>query len=899
MAAENKETPWWHFSVEDVCRDFQTDARQGLSEIEAKHRVKECGLNRLPKGRKISFPLLLFKQFCNFIIWVLIGAAVISAFLGQTVDALAITAIIAINAVLASLQEYRAETSLAALQKLSAPTSKIIREGEMRVLPAEQIVPGDLIFLEAGDLVPADGRIVECSRLTTQEATLTGEPFPVHKTRQPLQTRELSLGDRENMVFSGTEVASGNGHVVITATGLQTEIGKIASLLEKKKDKTPLEVRLDKLGQRLVYACIVIVAIIFGMGMLRGGSWIEMLLTAASLAVAAIPEGLPAIVTTALGIGVRRMAKRKALVRRLPSVETLGCTSVICTDKTGTLTQNEMNVKYIWTNGQYVEVTGTNYIPEGQFKLNQSIANPQQFPDLLHVLQASMLCNHAHLIQEEGHWKIVGDPTEGALLVAAEKAGLKKEVLEQEYLVIGEIPFDSERKRMSVLRKRKDQLVLFVKGAPDIILSRCNTVLKEGKQIPLTEDLKKNIEQANARFASGAFRVLAVARREENLSEPIDEVMENNLSFIGLVAMQDPPRPEVEDAVKKCKQAGIKTVMITGDHKKTGLAVAEEIGLVELNSLALDGLDLDKMNENDLNEKLENIAVFARVSAEHKMRIIRAWKNKGSIVAMAGDGVNDAPAIKEADIGIAMGIKGSDVTKEASDMVITDDNFATIVNAVEEGRGIYDNITKFVSYLLSSNIAEILVIFFGILIGFTDLQGRPFVPLIPVQLLLLNLITDGFPAIALALDPLDPNAMRRPPRGIKEPLLAPRFTVQLLLISLLIAGAALFCCDFGLRRTAESAHTLTLTILVVLELVKVQMVRSQYNMRFFSNPWLMLALVSSFGFQMLVVYVPFFQKIFGTAPLNASEWIVIIAVSLLVWVAGSLINILFKTFRRK
>lgn len=889
---------WWNQSSEDVCRHLKTDFHRGLSSEEAQKRLQEWGANQLPEQKQVSPFKLLVEQFSSFIVWILIVAALIAGFLGEWIDASAISVIVVLNAVLGFFQEYRAEKSLAALRKMASPSSKVIRNGELQTIPSKDIVPGDLVLIEAGDRIPADGRVIQSIELSTQEAALTGESMPIHKIAEPLEKPDLSVGDKKNMGFLGTVAVSGKGYLIVTETGLQTELGKIASLLQEgREEQTPLQIRLEDLGHRLVWICLGIVALVFILGFFRGEPLIENLLISVSLAVAAIPEGLPAIVTIALSIGVRKMAKRNALVRRLPSVETLGCTTVICTDKTGTLTQNEMVVRSIWVNGKFIDVTGVSYSPEGEFEINHVKINPQEIPELIRVLKIGVLCNSAELHQNHEHaktWSIAGDPTEGALLSVAGKAGLFKQKLEQENPLITEIPFDSERKRMSIARQTSEGLLLFIKGATDIILALSESILINGKVEPLSAEHKKSILDANAYLASQALRVLAVGYRPLPPNVKADRSTEDHLILVGLTAMMDPPRPEVRKSIETCKKAGITTVMITGDHKETAVAVAKELKLMKDNSLAVTGADLEKMDDQRLKECVRDIAIYARTSATHKLRIVRAWKSLGEIVAMTGDGVNDAPAIKEADIGVAMGITGTDVTKEASDMVILDDNFASIVNAVEEGRGIYDNIMKFVNYLMSSNIAELLVIFIGMLLGFKDPAGNPFVSLSAVQLLWLNLVTDGFPAITLGLDPVDPTAMDRPPRKSSDSIFPLRFAFQLFLISSIVAAGTLVACHFGLRQSAELAQTMAFTTLVVLELVRVQMVRSQYHMSLFSNPFILLALGSSFLLQLFVVYTPFLQTVFGTVPLNFTEWGVILTVAVVVGCLSMIINKLFQ-----
>ncbi|MDP3921228.1 MAG: calcium-translocating P-type ATPase, PMCA-type [Candidatus Omnitrophota bacterium] len=888
MITKTAEGKWWCLPTEDVCRSFEANPEKGLSAEQARVSAEKFGPNELPKQKGIS-PLKLFiEQFTNVIIGVLLGAAAIAGILGEWIDTIAILVIVLLNGILGFVQEYRAEKSLEALRKMSSPSSKVLREGAVQLIPSKEIVPGDLVLLEAGDRIPADGRLLKSVMLRTQEAALTGESVPLIKTSETIAEEDLPLGDRKNMVFMGTTAVSGKGTMLVTAIALSTELGKIAAILQTAGgEKTPLQERLSKLGKQLVGIFLVVVSLVFVLGMMRGHAWGEMLLTALSLAVAAIPEGLPAVVTISLAFGVWKMVKRNALVRRLPSVETLGCAGVICSDKTGTLTKNEMTVRAVWVNEAIIHVTGAGYAPEGKFD--------SEPPELLQALKIAVLCNDASLKEAGKQWEIVGDPTEAALLVAGAKASLWKEVLEKESPILEEVPFDSERKRMSVLRKTSEGPVLFVKGAPDIIMGRCSEILINGEKVPLSEEHRRRIEEANHGLASQALRVLGVAYRHVSASEPEQgEALEQNLVFAGLIAMMDPPRPEAVAAIETCRKAGIRPVMITGDHKITALAVAKELGLADDDARALDGAELNRMSSEEIKNVVEKVSIYARVSAEHKLKVVRAWRELGYVVAMTGDGVNDAPAIKEADIGIAMGITGTDVTKEVSDMVIMDDNFASIVGAVEEGRGIYDNIVKFVKFLLAFNLAEILVLLLGIMIGFTDKAGKSLIPLSALQILWMNLVTDGLPAIALGIDPLDPHAMNRPPREARASMFSRNFVTDLAVISVIVAAGALVACWWGARESAEMAQTMTLTTLVLLELVGVQMVRAAYHIKLFSNLWLVAALAVSIIFQLLILYIPPLQNIFHLVPLGVREWGVILLISGVVYTLGYVIRRFFK-----
>lgn len=883
---------WWTLSEQEIADHLKTDLHSGLKSEEIAMRRKQHGYNELPEPKKISLFKLLLAQFSSFIILVLIAAAIIAGILGEWVDATAIGVIVLLNGIIGFFQEYRAEKSIALLRKMANPTSKVVRGGILQNISSRELVPGDLLLLEAGDRVPADGRIIQATELSTQEAALTGESVSIHKMSSFLSSSELTIGDRKNMSFMGTTVVTGKGYMIVTEIALKTELGKIASLLqEQKEEKTPLQIRLAELGKRLVWMCLGIIAVVFILGLLRGTPFIEDLLISVSLAVAAIPEGLPAVVTVALAIGVRKMAKRNALVRRLASVETLGCTTVICTDKTGTLTQNEMVVRSFWVNRQFIEVTGIGYKPEGTFEINHQQIDSHTIPELMLALKIGILCNNAGLYQdkESKAWTVAGDPTEGALLVAGGKADLFKESLDKTNPILGEIPFDSERKRMGIARQTESGSLLFVKGAPDIILNLSTAA----------ESDRKEILEANAYLASQGLRVLGLAYKSLPQGVSIDRSLEKDLIFVGLVAMMDPPRPEVKQAIAICQKAGIRAVMITGDHKETAIAVAKELKMMTENSIAISGVDLEKMDDEELKKSVKNISVYARASAEHKIRIVHALRSQGEVVAMTGDGVNDAPAIKEADIGVAMGLTGTDVTKEASDMVILDDNFASIVNAVEEGRGIYDNIMKFVNYLLSSNIAELLVIFLGMLFSFKDPLGNPFVSLAAVQLLWLNLVTDGFPAIALGMDPVDPKAMERKPRRPNESIFSFNFSLQLFSTSILIALGTLFTCHYGLRTSAALAQTMALTTLVVLELVKVYTVRMPYHLSLFSNPMVIIALISSLLLQLIILYVPPLQVVFKTVPLHFTEWGIILVVAAIIFLISIGLNHFFRRLKWK
>ncbi|MGA2172222.1 MAG: calcium-transporting P-type ATPase, PMR1-type [Sedimentisphaerales bacterium] len=876
-------TQWWQIDIETTAKNLGSDLSAGLNGAEATARLGRFGYNRI-EGKKGLSPFAIFlAQFKDFIIWVLIGAALVSGFLQEWVDALAIIAIVILNAILGFIQEYRAEKSLAALKKLASPTSKVIRDGQHVVISSFELVPGDLIELEAGDNIPADSRIVWLTaNFAVQEASLTGESTPVAKTSDALQEKEVPLAERANMVYMGTSVAGGKAKAIAAETGMRTELGKIADMIQEiHRDSTPLQQKLEQFSKWIVYLCFVLVGLVFLLGVLRGGKVLDMFLTAVSLAVAAIPEGLPAVVTIALALGVQRMVARHALIRKLPSVETLGCATVICSDKTGTLTKNEMTVQAIYAGGTLFRISGIGYEPKGDFLLDDKPIKPADYPTLARALFCGTLCNGAQLIRDGDTFKIFGDPTEAAILTAAAKADIWKEKAEQDRQFVTEIPFDSERKKMTIIRRQDNKLVAYVKGAPDVLLNNCTKIETGGATRNLTEKDVEDIAGANNHLANDAMRGLGLAYREldNDCTNYQADVIEKELTFVGLVAMIDPPREEVKKAIADCKTASIRTVMITGDHKNTAVAIARQLGFFGPDSLALTGEELDKLSQQQLHNEIKNVSVYARVSPEHKLRVVRALRHHSEVVAMTGDGVNDAPAVKEADIGVAMGITGTDVTKEVSDMIITDDNFASIVAAVEEGRGIYDNIKKFIHYLLSCNTGEILVMFVSSLVGWP-------VPLLPIQILWVNLVTDGLPALALGVDPVDPNIMKRPPRPPKEPVVTRQRAFLMLaqgsfiaLCSLVAFGFVLFFEKEGLPR----ARTAAFVVLACSQLFHAFNCRSQTESLFkigvFTNPKLILANGVSFLLQMMVVYVPFLRTVFKTEMLSLLDWLMVIALS--------------------
>jgi Ca2+-transporting ATPase len=880
----------WHaLAPETLARELEAALESGLTDQEANRRLARYGPNELPEVPPPSPFTLFLRQFASLVIWVLIGAAVVSGFLHEWVDATAILAIVLLNAILGFVQEYKAERALASLKRMSVTTARVVRDGLVRSIPARELVPGDLIQVEAGDRVPADARLVYATGLRSQEAALTGESTPVEKATEPL-AESTALADRTNMVFLGTTMAAGKGRALVVTTGSGTELGRIATLMRATgPEETPLQKRLERFGLLLLYLALGIVTVVFVLGVLRGEPLIGMFLTSVSLAVAAIPEGLPAIVTITLALGVTRMVARHALIRRLPAVETLGSTTVICTDKTGTLTKNEMTVTRLSIYGRTFEVTGEGYEPKGEVRpltppLSPGGRGGGEGEALRALLTAAVLCNGATLSREDGTWRVVGDPTEGALLVAAAKAQLLQAPLEATHPMLGEAPFDSERKMMTMVRRADGGAVAYVKGAPDVLLRRCTHVLtRDGAITPLTEPVRQAIAAANRSFAHEALRVLGLARRplaSVPATYRADE-LERDLVFLGLAAMKDPLRPEAIEAVARCRRAGIRTVMITGDHKETATAIARELGLLDGDARALSGVELDGLTDHDLAGQVERIAVYARVTAEHKLRIVRAWKSRGAVVAMTGDGVNDAPAIKAADIGVAMGITGTDVTKEASDMVVTDDNFASIAAAVEEGRGIYDNIRKAIHFLLSCNVSEVLLMLLAALLALP-------LPLLPVQILWINLVTDGLPALALAVDPKAPDVMDRRPRPSQEQFLTRRrlrlLFAQGLFIALITLGVFAYCV-YGMDQNLQRARTVTFTVMVFAQLFHAFNCRSDRRSLFAigltTNKPLLWAVIGSALLQAAILLHPASREVFKASSFDPEHWALAMGLGLL------------------
>ena len=855
--------------IDEVEQNLQTSFINGLTENEVQARQKKYGYNEFTKQKHTSLWTKFFLQFKSFMIIVLLAAAAISGIVGYLngegfTDAIIILVIVILNACIGTVQEAKAEKSLDALEKLSSPHCKVVRNGQVTVIESRELVPGDVVILETGDSVPADLRLVEAINLKVQEAALTGESVPEDKFIEHIPD-EVSLGDRDNMAFGATSVTYGRGKGVVTATGMNSEVGKIATMIQAVPDtKTPLQEKLDKLGKFLGIAALSICALIFVVGLLNGNELLEMFMIAVSLAAAAIPEGLPAVSTIVLAVGVQRLVKKNAIVRKLPSVETLGSTQVICSDKTGTLTQNKMTVVKMYVNGVVKEVSEIT---------NDTIAPYHS------LVKSSILANDAILSEKEGNWVTNGDPTETAMLDLGLKFEIKKNILDSDTPRVAEIPFDSERKMMTTVnRDANGNLRVHTKGGLDEVLSACTYVLMNGEVQPLTDAMKKKIEEDNMQMAKEALRVLAVASKDIIvLPETITPTsLEKELTFVGMLGLIDPPREEVKVAVEKCLEAGIKPVMITGDHKITAVAIAEALGIKKEGDLALTGIDVEKMTNEELIRNINNVSVYARVSPEHKVRIVQAFKANGAVVAMTGDGVNDAPALKLADIGVAMGVVGTDVSKEAADVVLTDDNFATIVSAVEEGRRIYDNILKAVQFMLSTNIGEIVVLLIAVLANWT-------VPLLPIHILWINLVTDSLPALALSVDPASPDIMKRKPIDSKQSIMNRPFLTRILLQGSMIGTLSLVAYRIGLQQSIEVAQTMTFAVLAFCQITHVFNVRSVDRSAFsgmFKNKYLWGAILIVMALMFSVIEIPALKTIFHVDSLNTTQWLWVAALSL-------------------
>ena len=901
MFSSGKGIRWYNLAGHETLSELASGP-DGLSPEEAARRLAESGPNELQAAKKISPWVIFLDQFKDLLIIILLAAVVLSAVLGEWVDALVIIVIIIFAAGLGFIQEYRAEKSLEALKKMSAPTATVLRGGKQIEIPTRDIVPGDHFFIHTGDRIPADGRLLEAVNLRVEEASLTGESMPVEKTTDVI-FGEAGVGDRHNMVFAGTTASYGRGLGVATATGMSTEFGKIASLLQEvKEENTPLQINLARMGRWIAIGALGLTSLLSLMGILRGNPILEMVLWGVSLAVAAVPEALPAVVTISLSMGVQKMARRHALVRRLPAVETLGCTNYICADKTGTLTQDQMTARRIMAGLTEYEVSGSGYTPEGSFlKSGQTVKEVAALPALKKMLTIGALCNDTHLVKEDNNWEIQGDPTEGALVVLAAKGGLAQGELNQIMPRIHEIPFSSEAKRMTTVHQTKDGAIAMTKGAAEVILESCTHILCDDQERELSSTDRQRILDATQDMADHALRVLGLAYHAVTDSTANEEIQQG-MVFAGLVGMIDPPRPEVKAAITECHEAGIRTVMITGDHKATAVAIARELGLMR-KGLAFSGAELDQLPQDEFEQIVDDVEVYARVSPEHKLRVVDTLTKKGHVVAMTGDGINDAPALKRADIGIAMGITGTDVTREAANMVLTNDNFASIVAAVEEGRGIFDNIKKYLVYLLSSNLGEILLMAAVILFG--PLMGVPagIVPLVAVQILFVNLATDGLPAIALSVDPPEPDIMQRKPRPRQQSIFTPDVIGYLLVAGVWTAAVALVAFLWAMNtrtgseeevlREAQSICFITIILVEFFSALNYRSLKySVFKVGFFKNKWLLLSIAFQIPLLIAIIYWEPMQNAFKTHSLDGEEWLIAVGLAASIFVVLELFKLI-------
>ncbi|MGP1373844.1 MAG: cation-translocating P-type ATPase [Almyronema sp.] len=924
---------WYTIASEEALQLLESDRRAGLTSAQVEARQRQYGANELVETSGRGKWRILLDQFTNIMLLMLIAVAIVSGILSfrsneVPKDAIAIFAIVILNGVLGYFQESRAEKALAALKQLAAPNVRVIRQGKPLEISAKALVPGDILLIEAGDQVAADGRLLEAMNLQVRESALTGEAHAVSKRSNISLPADTSLGDRINLVFQGTEVVHGRGAVLVTDIGMQTELGRIAAMLQSvQSEPTPLQQRMDQLGNTLVSGSLILVAIVVVIGVVQAGwgAFESLLEVSLSMAVAVVPEGLPAVITVTLAIGTQRMVRRQALIRKLPAVETLGSVTVICSDKTGTLTQNKMVVQAVSTASLDCQITGKGYEPEGQFCQAGQPLSPHQ-PELQLLLLDCLLCNDAILQKEHGEWAILGDPTEGALLVLAAKGGFRQVGGEGFFPRVAEFPFSSERKRMSVVVQRAgngesalatkafanlpDQpYLMFTKGSPELLLERCQWRQQQAQTIPLEAAQRTEILAANEKMASRGLRVLGLAY--QLLAAIPDETeegqVEQNLIWLGLVGMQDAPRPEVQQAVERCRQAGIRPIMITGDHQLTAQALAEDIGIIQTGDRTLSGKELEKLEDAALATEVDQVGVYARVSPEHKLRIVQALQRRHHIVAMTGDGVNDAPALKQADIGIAMGVTGTDVSKEASDMVLLDDNFATIVAATEEGRVVYNNIRRFVKYILGSNIGEVLTIAATpIIIGMAD------VPLTPLQILWMNLVTDGFPALALAVEPPDPNVMQRPPHDPQESIFARGLGAYMVRIGLVFTVISIALMYWAYTHAADYTgngldpsrwKTMVFTTLCIAQMGHAIAVRSSTRLTIemspFSNPFVLIAVILTTVLQLMLIYVEPLREFFGTHILSLTELLVCFGFSSLMFVWVELEKLFLRWYQKR
>jgi Ca2+-transporting ATPase len=922
----NRANAWHTLDVEKTLSNLSSNAETGLTSQQVEERLQQYGFNELEEAPGRNSWEIFLEQFKNIMLVMLIVVAIVSGVLDLISlqqgnvegipfkDTTAILLIVILNGVLGYLQESRAEKALAALKRLSSPKVRVIRDGKPTEVDAKQLVPGDIMLLEAGVQVSADGRLIEQANLQIREAALTGEAHATNKQVDIPLSEETPLGDRINLVFQGTEVIQGRGTVVVTNTAMQTELGKIAEMLQGvESEPTPLQQRMTQLGNVLVTGSLVLVALVVGGGLLQSylnlgrfdlGVFQELVEVSLSMAVAVVPEGLPAVITVTLALGTQRMVRRNALIRKLPAVETLGSVTTICSDKTGTLTQNKMVVQRVDTLGDTFRVTGEGYAPVGEFRISDRLINAEQYPALQMLMMACVLCNDAILQHENDEWGILGDPTEGALIVLAGKGGVDKEPLRRQMPRVGEIPFSSERKRMSVISESSEQgqssrYLMYTKGSPELVLERC-TAYQMGESVDsLSAQQRQQILEHNDQMAGSGLRVLGFAYKPLDTKPPEgqEEGIEQELIWLGLVGMLDAPRPEVREAVKRCREAGIRPVMITGDHQLTAQAIAHDLGIAQPGERILSGRELQRLTQEELGQEVDHVSIYARVSPEHKLRIVQALQSRGKFTAMTGDGVNDAPALKQADIGIAMGITGTDVSKEASDMILLDDNFATIVAATEEGRVVYTNIRRFIKYILGSNIGEVLTIAAAPIIG---LGG---VPLTPLQILWMNLVTDGLPALALAVEPAEPNVMQRPPFSPRESIFARGLGSYMVRIGIVFAIISISAMVVAYQYFPGEWKTMVFTTLCLAQMGHAIAVRSNTQLTFqlnlFSNPYLLWAVIVTTILQLMLVYVPLLRDFFGTQSLTLTQLAICVGFSSLLFVWVELEKLFIRAYKRR
>jgi Ca2+-transporting ATPase len=880
---------WFNNSAEAVLKALDSSAL-GLFSSEVKIRLTKFGLNEFKEEKKDSPIMLFIGQFKSLLILILVAAAVISIINGKELEAIAIMVIVLLAGILGFIQEYKAGKAIESLKKLAAPNAHVIREGVEKIIPTSQIVPGDIILIKMGDRIPADSRIIEAINLKIDEAALTGESLPVEKISKEIIGNNIPLGDRKNMLYMGTAVSYGRGKAVVVSTGMETEFGKIAGLLQSTENrKTPLQENLDQLGKKIGIFAIILATIMSLVGVLRNYPIDEMFVWGVALAVAVIPEALPAVVTISLALGVRRMVTRKALIRKLPAVETLGATTIICSDKTGTLTQDEMTIRKIFSGGEVYSVSGAGYAPEGEFFIGENKINPSNNQTLIDLLKYGSICNDTILKNENNVWDVIGDPTEGSIIVAAEKAGIKVEPLRKENIRIDEIPFSSERKKMTTINSMSGVNYALSKGATEVIIDSCTFIKKDNELLPLTDEERHSLLDTANSFAKDALRVLAIAYKKLPDKYDINSV-ESEMIFAGLVGMIDPPRPEVKDAIAVCESAGIKPIMITGDHKVTAIAIAKELGIMKYGS-ALSGEEIDKLTEEEFLKSVNNTDVYARISPSHKLKIVDALIKKNNVVAMTGDGVNDAPALKKADIGVAMGITGTDVSKEAADMILTDDNFTSIVAAVEEGRGIFENIRKYLVFLLSGNIGKVL----GMIISL--LAGLP-LPLFAVQILFLNFLMDGLIAIALGVEPPEPGIMKNKPRNVQEGILN-KFTLWWIgIVGVLIAIVSMAVYTWALQSGYDEKEAMTIFFLTMIfsRLFNGFNVRSLeqsiFKLNFFGNKSLIFGSIAVLVLTAAVMSLESLRNAFHISLLNKIEWLGVIVASLLIFILVEIMKVI-------